>query len=138
MNKLWQDFRYGARMLFKKPGFTMVALVTLALGIGTNAAIFSVVNGVLLRPLPYPNNEELEMVWGDFQMPGLNKLGLSQLEFTRLRSESTGFKQVAAFRGGIVTMTGAGNPELVPSSIASVNLFDTLGVQVARGRGFRS
>jgi putative ABC transport system permease protein len=138
MNRLWRDLRYGARMLFKKPGVTLIALLTLALGIGANAAIFSVVNGVLLRPLPYPNNEELTMVWGDFQTPGLDKLGLSQLEFSRLRAESSAFKQVAAFRGGIVTMTGSGNPELVRSSIASANLFDTLGAQVARGRGFRS
>ncbi len=139
MQNLWQDVRFGTRLFFKKPAFTLVTLVTLALGIGANAAIFSVVNGVLLRPLPYAAGEQLTMVWGAFQGTGLsNKVGLSQLEYIRLRSESNAFKQVAAFRGSIVTMTGAGEPERIASSIASANLFDTLGVQPALGRGFTS
>ncbi|MGH9840537.1 MAG: ABC transporter permease [Blastocatellia bacterium] len=136
MQTLLQDLRYGARMLLKKPGFTLIGVLTLALGIGANTAIFSVVNGVLLRPLPYPGHERLLMVWGNFQTQGLTKLGLSQLEYVRLRGESKAFAQVGAFRGGIMTLTGTGEPERVATSMASANLFETLGVQLFRGRGF--
>ena len=136
MQTLWHDLRYGARMLLKQPGFTLIAVLTLALGIGANTAIFSVVNGVLLRPLPYPGQARLLMVWSNFQTQGLSKLGLTQLEYVRLREESRAFAQVGAFRSGTMTLTGAGEPERVATSQASANLFDTLGVQVLRGRGF--
>jgi putative ABC transport system permease protein len=136
MQTLIQDLRFGARMLLKQPGFTLIAVVTLALGIGANTAIFSVVNGVLLRPLPYPGHERLLMVWSNFQTQGLTRLGLSQLEYVRLRSESKAFAQVGAFRGSTATLTGTGEPERVAASLASANLFETLGVPVFRGRGF--
>src|SRR5262245_4792003 len=136
MQTLFQDLRYGARMLLKNPGFTLIAVITLSLGIGANTAIFSVVDGVLLRPLPYPGHERLLMVWGKFPNLGLTKLGLSQLEYVRLRSESDTFAQVGAFRGSMVTLTGTGEPERVAAALASANLFETLGVPIFRGRGF--
>ena len=138
MQTLWQDLRYGVRVLTKKPVFTLIAVVTLTLGIGANTAIFSVVDGVLLRPLPYAAHDRLLMLWGSFSMPGLNKLGLSQLEYTRVRSEAKAFKQVAAFQGRTLTLTGEGEPERVSCAFASANLFDTLGVRVSPGRSFTS
>src|SRR5262245_64602004 len=124
MQSFWQDLRYGARMLKKQTGFTLIAVLTLALGIGANTAIFSVVNGVLLRPLPYLAPERLLMVWSNFQTQGLTSLGLSQLEYVRLRQESKTFAQVSAFRDRIMTLTGAGEPERVATSQDSANLFE--------------
>jgi putative ABC transport system permease protein len=138
MQTLWQDLRFGVRVLAKRPVFTLIAVMTLTLGIGANTAIFSVVDGVLLRPLPYSAHDRLLMLWGSFSMTGLNKLGLSELEYTRVRSEARAFTQVAAFRGRTLTLTGTGEPERVASSLASANLFDTLGVRVSLGRAFTS
>ncbi|MDQ3252595.1 MAG: ABC transporter permease [Acidobacteriota bacterium] len=134
MNTLWQDLRYGARMLLKKPGFTLVAVITLALGIGANTAIFSVVNAVLLRPLPYTNPEALVSLFGSSadSLP----IGLTELEYAELRKESGSFAQIAVSNGRDVTLTGADEPERVPAAIVSANYFDLLGVRVAAGRGF--
>lgn len=131
-----QDLRYGVRILARTPGFTAIVVFILALGIGANTAIFSVVNGVLLRPLPYPSPHQLLMVWGAFPGSGQNKLGLSQMEFVRLRSESKTLKQVAFYRNGIVTLTGRGEAERISTAYVSANLFATLGADVLRGRSF--
>jgi hypothetical protein len=136
MQSFWQDLQFGVRLLRKQPGFTLIAVLTLALGIGANTAIFSVVNGVLLRPSPYPGHERLLLVWSNFQTQGLTGLGLSQLEYVRLRSESKAFAQVGAFRGSTATLTGTGEPERVAAGLASANLFETLGVPIFRGRDF--
>jgi len=136
MEQLWQDLRHGLRVLVKRRGFTLVAVSILAVGIGANTAIFSVVNGVLLRPLPYTQPDQLLMVWGGFPTGGLNKTGLSQKEFVTLRAESRTFKQVAAYTNRVVSLTGVGEPERVPIALVSANLFHTLGVAVFNGRGF--
>jgi len=97
MDKLLQDIRYGIRSLLKRPGFTAVAVVTLALGIGANSAIFSVVNGVLLRPLPYRDSDRLVMVWGNFKKLSIERLTAKAAEFENYRSQDQIFDQVAAF-----------------------------------------
>src|SRR5690348_10853929 len=97
MQTLWQDLRYGARMLLKKPGFTLIAVFTLALGIGANTAIFSVVNAVLLRPLPYPEPERLMMVNTTDLTRGGTSMGINLPDFREWRDRNRSFEAMAAF-----------------------------------------
>jgi putative ABC transport system permease protein len=122
---LWQDVRYAARHLRNRPGFTAVVLVTLALGIGANTAIFTVVNSVLLRELPYAKPEELVRVAGS-----------TAAEFVRLRDLSRAFQELAAYREESVSLSGQAEPERLDGALASANLFPTLGVIPALGRTF--
>src|SRR5713226_7918992 len=94
---LWQDLRYGIRMLLKKPGFTLIAVITLALGIGANTAIFSVVNAVLLRPLPYQQAGRLLMIWGNFLKLDIERLPAKAAEYEDYRAQRQAFEQVAAY-----------------------------------------
>jgi putative ABC transport system permease protein len=134
METFWQDFRYGVRSLLKNPGFAAVAILTLALGIGANTAIFSVVNGVLLRPLPYAQPERLVWFW-DVQKEWA-KWPLSSVEFLAYRDRSTSFEQIAAIRSLNFNLTGMGAPERVGGRVVSANYFSMLGVQPALGRNF--
>ena len=139
METLIQDLRYAVRMLIKKPGFTVVAVLTLALGIGANTAIFSVINGVMLRSLPYTDAERLVALWEtntkSGQEPNLsNEVALGN--FLDWRAENQAFDQVGALHYTNVNLTGADEPERIQSAIVTVNLFDTLGVQPATGRSF--
>src|SRR5262250_3233356 len=88
---LWQDLRYGARILMKRPGFTLIAVVTLALGVGANTAIFNVVNAVLLKPLPYPESEQLMMVYGEFPALKTNQMSVSLPEYVDFRQQTRSF-----------------------------------------------
>src|SRR5215475_4102158 len=133
---LMQDLRYGARMLGKNPGFTVVAALTLALGIGANTAIFSVVNAVLLRPLPYPEARQLALISENFSQSGLNRILVSPPEYLDYRDRSRSFSQVAAYRRQSFTLTGAGEAEMLRGTVCSTNLFETLGVRPALGRAF--
>ncbi|HEV2668208.1 MAG TPA: ABC transporter permease, partial [Blastocatellia bacterium] len=133
---LLQDLRYGVRMLMKKPGFTVVAALTLALGIGANTAIFSVVNAVLLRPLPYPEARQLALISENFSQSGLNRILVSPPEYLDYRDRSRSFSQVAAYRRQPFTLTGAGEAEMLRGTVCSTNLFETLGVRPAIGRPF--
>jgi putative ABC transport system permease protein len=137
MQTIWQDLRYGARMLMKKPGFTLIAVITLALGIGMNTAIFSVVNAVLLRPLPYSGPDLLVFIYDSAPGFGIPKLGLIEAEFLRLRDQARSFDHVALYTPATFTLTGAGEPERVSSGTASANFFATLGVLMALGRAFK-
>jgi putative ABC transport system permease protein len=136
MQTLWQDLRYGARMLWKKPGFTAVAIVTLSLGIGANTAIFSVVNGVLLRPLPYPQSDRLVMLSVSDNGGVLGNTGYATFADWRERSRS--FERMAAVRSWGGTLTGQGEPEVVGGLRVSADYFQLLGVSPALGRGFRA
>lgn len=136
MNTLWQDIRYGLRSLLKGRGFTAIALLTLALGIGANSAIFSVVNAIVLRPLPYPNSERLMAIWGNLQRTGTAETEISAPEFTDFRQQAKGFEQIAAYSAAGVNLTGVAEPERLRGAIISANLFPTLGIAPQRGRNF--
>jgi putative ABC transport system permease protein len=132
-----QDLRFGARMLQKNPGFTVVAVVTLALGIGANTAIFAVVNGVLLRSMPFPEPDRLFMVSfvsqrGPFKLPP----GLSDRHYLEFRDQDRLFEHLASFAGTRVNLTGAGDAIQVPAAIVTTEFFATLRASPEIGRGF--
>jgi predicted permease len=135
---IWNDLRYSCRTLLREPGFTAVALLTVALGIGANTAIFSIVNGVLLRPLPYAEPERLVALRE--VLPAFAQsyptLPASAWHFTQWQQRATSFERLAAIDPGSMTLTGSGEPEHVDSMRASASLFDMLGVRPALGRAF--
>src|SRR5215468_6525988 len=138
MQILWQDLRYGARMLLKKPVFTLIAVFTLALGIGANTAIFSVVNSVLLRPLPYPNAERLMTIWEDHRARnGPVNEWTSPPGFEDWRDQAKSFDHVVALQDWQPTLTGQGDPEQLVGAQVSHDTFAMLGVTPALGRSFR-
>lgn len=135
MNSLLQDLRYSLRMLWKRPGFTLVVMLTLAVGIGTNTAIFSVVNAVLLRPLPYHEPGRLVRVYTEFPTMNLRKFWMSPPEFLDIQREAQSWEAIGAWATGGVNV-GAGQPMRVTSTLATRSLIDTLGVQPVLGRNF--
>jgi putative ABC transport system permease protein len=136
LEALLQDIRYALRLLRRRPGFTTVAVVTLALGIGAGTAIFSVVSVVLLRPLPYPNADRLAMVWMTNARIDLDEDWHSYLNVQDYRDGSTTFDAIAVFNRRTATLAGGGEPERLIGAHASANLFDVLGVRPALGRVF--
>jgi hypothetical protein len=136
IEELWQDLCYGGRMLLKSPGFTMIAVITLALGIGANTAIFSVVNGVLLRQLPYEEPERLVLIREQALSWGLENIPVSATEFIDYRNQTRSFSQLAAFDTADFNLTGGDLPERVPGSQVSASLFPLLGVKPQLGRAF--
>jgi len=138
MQTLLQDLRYGARMLLKAPNITLIAVITLALGVGANTAIFSVVNAVLLRPLPYDHPERLVAVYTALPSLGYPRVGLSEAEFVRLRQENRSFTEIAAWDWDRATLRGVSEPERVVAPLATANFFRTLGVKIALGRDFNA
>jgi len=137
MDSLVKDIRYGFRGLLKRPGFTAIALVALALGIGANTAIFSLVNAVVIRPLPFPEPDRLVWVWGNIRNDG-SRASVAPADFLDYRSQNKTFEQFAA---SItipisVNLTGSGDPERLVASAVTGNYFDTFGVAPALGRGF--
>ncbi|HZS07295.1 MAG TPA: ABC transporter permease [Blastocatellia bacterium] len=138
MNLLWQDARYGLRMLARKPGFTAIAVIALAIGIGANTAIFSVINGVLLRPLPFAAPERLVTLWTADARRTNSPGNSSYPDFADWRAQSQSFEHLAAFRTSGVTLTGKGEPERLKAVAASAVLFDLLAAKPMIGRGFRA
>ncbi|HKP87591.1 MAG TPA: ABC transporter permease [Blastocatellia bacterium] len=136
MERLFQDIRYGFRTLLKSPGFTVVAVITLALGIGANSAIFSLVNGLLLRPLPYSDSERLAIIWTHSPGANVDKDWPSPGQFSAIISQNNVFEQIAIARGTIVNLTGQGTPERLGVVQTSSNLFSILGATPALGRVF--
>ncbi|MGI9115480.1 MAG: hypothetical protein DLM52_06510 [Chthoniobacterales bacterium] len=133
---LRQDLRYALRMLAKNPGFTAIAALALALGIGANSAIFSVVNAILLRPLPYKNPGQLVIIWENATHLGFPKNTPSPANFLDWRQQNTVFEGVAAFAERSFNLTGAGEPERLDGRRVSANLFDLLGVKPILDRTF--
>jgi putative ABC transport system permease protein len=134
MQTLWQDLRYGARMLLKQPVFTLIAVLTLALGIGANTAIFSLVNAVLLRPLPFAESERLVWTWGEFS--GGNRASTSPPDFLDYRAQNRCFEELAAMMFKSFNLTGSGEPDRVVGSMVTANFFQALGVKLVHGRAF--
>ncbi len=136
---LWQDLRHGLRMLARSPGFTAVAVLTLALGIGATTAIFSVIDAVLLRPLPYSEPDRLMMVWGKLAGIGLprDQLAVSVPEFMDFQAMNQVFEGMAAFTGSSFNLALEGSPERIQGASVSASLFPLLRVQPVWGRTFR-
>lgn len=134
MKSLALNLRYAFRRLKNNPGFTIVAVLTLALGIGANASMFSIINAVLLRPLPYRNPERLVTLsehWPQFPV-----LSVSYLNYKDWRDQSQSFEAVGAVRNAVMTLTGGSEAELVPSQNLTANIFDLLGIEPKLGRKF--
>jgi len=136
MSALMNDVRYGVRMLLKSPGSTLVALVALSFGIGANSAIFSVVNGVLLRPLPYPDPSRLMVVWETKLSRGVQQELVSPAEYRTWAGENRVFDQMAALRAEPRVLTGGALPERLETILISPAAFEMLGVKPAVGRTF--
>ncbi|HEY6403008.1 MAG TPA: ABC transporter permease, partial [Blastocatellia bacterium] len=132
MNTLWQDMRYGARMLLKNPGFTLVAVITLALGIGANTAIFSVVNAALIRAFPYRDADRLVVVWEKSRQFEHNTI--SPANFFDWQEQNNVFESLAAFADTRANITSDGEPEEIPAQRITGNLFSVLGVNALLGR----
>ena len=137
MDSIIKDIRYGVRGLLKRPGFTAIALVALALGIGANTAIFSLVNAVVIRPLPFPDPDRLVWVYGNIRNGG-SRASVSPPDFLDYRSQNKTFEQFAASgtQPLAVNLTGSGEPERLFASAVTGNYFDTFGISPAIGRTF--
>ncbi|MEJ7576824.1 MAG: ABC transporter permease [Pyrinomonadaceae bacterium] len=136
MTTLLQDIRFGVRMLLKNPGFTFVAVLALALGIGANTAIFSIVNAVLLRPLPYGEPGKLVMVWMDNRAMGNKEDIHSYPNFVDYRDQNKVFETMAAYRNSSANLTGTGEPERILGAAATASFFNVMRVAPALGRVF--
>src|ERR1041384_1029848 len=136
MPSLRQDLKYGIRVLFKKPSFTAVVVLTLALSISATTVVFSVVNALLLRSLPYSNPDQLVNVWSVFKAN--NKAYASAGNFREWKERNTSFQNLAAYDLVKLNLTGGDRPESVDVSLVPANLFPLLGVQPVRGRGFQA
>ena len=136
LGDLGQDLRYGLRMLMRNPGFTIVAVLALALGIGANSAIFSVVSAVLLRPLPYPDAEQLAMVWEEASHLGFPRDTPAAANYVDWRDQNQVFEGMAAMAQQDFNLTGVGEPERLEGRRVSANLFSLLGVGPQLGRAF--
>jgi putative ABC transport system permease protein len=136
MQNFIQDLRYSFRILLKKPGFTVVAVMALALGIGANSAIFSVVSSVLLRPLPYENPDGLVQIWLTNVSRGFPLMTLSTPDFRQIREQNAAFESMAAYYYGMFNLSEGESPDRIAGVSVSSNLFPLLGVEPALGRSF--
>jgi putative ABC transport system permease protein len=135
MDTLTQDVRYAVRALAQRPGFTVVAMLTIGLGVGANTAIFSVVNAMLLQPLPYPDADRLVILWTN---SGAGNSPAAWPEYVDWRSQSRSFEEMAVWRPQSVSLTGGGaEPERLTGAFVSASFFDLTGARAQRGRAFR-
>jgi putative ABC transport system permease protein len=134
MEILLQDLHYGFRRLIKNPGFTATAVLALALGIGASSAIFSVVNAILLRPLPFKDSDKLIMVWGT--QPQLDTAPFSPADFLDLRDQNQVFEHIAAYKAQSLNLTGADEPERIRGAVVSASFLSLLKAEPILGRGF--
>src|SRR5215204_4514736 len=128
MDTFLRELRYSARMLIKSPGFTAVAVLALTLGIGANTAIFSIVNSVLLRPLPYSDPARLVQLWEAKPALGRNEIPASYPNFADWRDQNHVFEQVVVYSEWSFNLTGTGQPERIRSAVVSPAFFSALGI----------
>ena len=136
MEILWHDLRFAIRTLVKKPGFTFVLVLALALGIGANTAIFSVVNAVLLRPLPYKQADRLVWIWGTNPLNDIEHETASAPDYNDWKTQGQSFEEMGGFANTRLTLTGSGEPERYDGAYVTDGFFEVLGVQPAIGRTF--
>lgn len=136
METLFKDVRYALRGLRKRPGFTIVAVLTLALGIGANTAVFSVVNAVLLKPLPFSDPDRLAIVWEDATFAGFPRNTPAPANYLDWKNQNRSFADIAATAGTSFNLTGDGEPERIAARSVTANFFQLLGVQPVVGRSF--
>jgi putative ABC transport system permease protein len=136
MESIFTDLRYGLRILLKQPGFTLVAVITLALGIGANTAIFSLVNSILLRPLPFREPDQLVRMLQASPKLGLSSWGVSQADFAAYREQNRTFESIAIYNTTATNLTGAGEPERLPIATVTADFFKVFGVSPQLGRTF--
>src|SRR5262249_6305723 len=134
MNALLGDFRYALRVLRTNRTMAVVAILALAIGIGANTAIFSVVNAVLLRPLPYMQADRLVLLWGNFQKLNIERLHAKAAEYLDYKLQNQTFDDVAAYTLRDLTLTGLDRPELIRTSNVTANLFPMIGSRPLLGR----
>src|SRR5215813_6279834 len=134
------DVRYAIRKLLQNPGFALTAIVSIALAGGANSAIFTVLNAVLLRPLPYANPHQLVVVWEKHPAIAFDRFPTSPADFEDWKAQAKSFERLSAFTfgGPTMTLTGAGQPESLPTIKISTDAFDLIGVRPYLGRTFRS
>ena len=133
---MYSDLRYALRSLLKQPGFAAVVVITLALGIGASTAIFSVVNAVLLRPLPFPNSDRLQVIWGNYRALNIERLPAKAAEYDDYAQQTQVFDSVAAYSNNSFNMSGGSEPERIRGAYVSTSLFPMLEAQAAAGRLF--
>jgi putative ABC transport system permease protein len=138
LETLWHDLRYGARLLRRNKAFASVAVLTLALGIGANTAIFSVVNAVIFRPLPYPDPGRLAVLWGNVKRVRVERRGTTYPDFQDWRDHSHRFTAMAAYDDHTFALTGVDNPEALSGEFVSASYFPLLGISTQKGRTFNS
>jgi predicted permease len=136
MDPLIKDFRFALRSLLKQPGFAAVVVITLALGIGASTAIFSVVNAVLLRPLPYANADRLQVIWGNYRTLNIERLRAKAAEYEDYAKQTQVFDSVAAYSNHSFNMSSGSEPERIRGAYVSANLLPMLGAQATAGRVF--
>src|ERR1044071_9211676 len=130
------DPRYSFRQLVKSPGFTTVAILTVALAIGANTAVLSLVNALLIRPLPYESPNQLVLLWERFPPQGLERIPVSAPEYLDYERELTSFEKIGAFNYAAYNLTTGDVPERVAGALVSPSVFSLLGVEPIRGRFF--
>jgi predicted permease len=136
LENLWKDLRYGVRVLVKNKAFAAVAVLSLALGIGANTAIFSVVDAAILRPMPYPDPARLMILWGNVKRARVERRGASYPDFRDWRDQSRSFEAMAAYGDNQFALTGVDTPERIPGEFVSQPYFSLLGIHAALGRTF--
>jgi putative ABC transport system permease protein len=132
--EMFQDIRFGLRMLLRQRMVTAAAIIGLALGIGANTAVFSVINAVLLRPLPYQNSDRMVVIWGNFLALNIKQLRAKAAEYVDYRNQTRSFETVAAYSTADFNLTGGRQPERIAGGSVTANLFPMLGAQAAQGR----
>ena len=136
METLWHDLRYGIRVMARRPGFTLVAVITLALGIGANTAIFSMVNALLINPLPFPRVDRLVAIWESVPSQGVERNETAIANYLDWRAQNQSFENVALYTWWNANLAGVDSPERVQGYLVTTNFLDTLSVPPALGRTF--